>query len=100
MAEALQWELDWDDANLRHLARHRISRLEFEQAMTNRPIIVDFSNESGEERWFAVGATGNVRILYLIYTFRGDKIRPITGWDASKAMRKSYFQARHGEAQR
>src|SRR5579863_6085897 len=32
MAEASRWEFDWDDANLRHLARHRISRLEFEQA--------------------------------------------------------------------
>jgi len=98
MAEASRWEFDWDGANLRHLARHRISRLEFEQAMTNRPIIVDFSNESGEERWFALGATDNVRILYLIYTFRGDQIRPITGWNASKAMRESYFQAKRGEA--
>ena len=100
MAEAVRLEFDWDNANLRHLARHRISRLEFEQAITNRPIMVDFNNESGEERWFAVGATGNVRILYLIYTFRGDKIRPITGWDASNAMREIYFQATHGEAQR
>ena len=67
--------------------------------VTNRPIIVDFSNESGEERWFAVGATDNVRILYLIYAFRGDRIRPITGWDASKKMRESYFQAKRSEAQ-
>jgi uncharacterized DUF497 family protein len=57
-----------------------------------------FSNASGEERWFAVGATDNLRILYLIYTYRGDRIRPITGWDASKEMRESYFQAKHGEA--
>jgi len=100
MTEALRWQFDWDDANLRHLARHRISRLEFEQAMTNRPIILDFSNESGEERWFAVGATDNVRILYLIYTYRGDQIRAITGCDASKEMRESYFQAKHSEAKR
>ena len=98
MAEASRWEFDWDDANLRHLARHHISRLEFEQANANRSIIVDFSNESGEERWFAVGATDNVRILFLIYTFRGDRIRPIAGWDASKALRESYFKAKHGEA--
>jgi hypothetical protein len=38
MAEASRREFDWDDANLRHLARHRISRLEFEQAITHRPI--------------------------------------------------------------
>lgn len=98
MAEVSRREFDWDDANLRHLARHRISRLEFEQAIANRPIIVDFNNESGEERWFAVGATDNVRILFLIYTYREDRIRPITGWDARKAMRESYFKAKHGEA--
>jgi uncharacterized DUF497 family protein len=98
MAEASRREFDWDDANLRHLARHRISRLEFEKAIANRPIIVDFSNESGEERWFAIGATDNVRILFLIYTYRGDRIRPITGWDASKEMRESYFKAKRGEA--
>jgi len=98
MAESSRWEFDWDDANLRHLARHGISRPEFEQAMANRPIIVEFSNESGEERWFAVRATDNVRILYLIYTYREDRIRPITGWNASKKMRESYFQAKRGEA--
>ncbi len=88
MAEEPQLEFEWDASNLRHLARHRISRPEFEQAMTNDPIFVDFSDESGEERWYAVGATDSLRVLFLVFTYRG----PITGWDASKKLRDVYFR--------
>ena len=45
------WEFDWDRDNLRHMAAHRITRAEFERAMLHDPIIVDFSDETGEERW-------------------------------------------------
>ena len=33
MAVGSQLEFDWDASNLRHLAQHRITRSEFEQAM-------------------------------------------------------------------
>lgn len=55
---------EWDESNLRHLARHKISRPEFEQAMANDPVLVDFSDESGEERWYALGATDALRVLF------------------------------------
>jgi hypothetical protein len=51
MSEKPPWEFDWDAANPQHLAGHRITRAEFEQAMTHDPIVVDFRDESGEERW-------------------------------------------------
>ncbi len=53
VAEGLTWEFHWDASNLRHLARHRISRMEFEQAMTNDPVFIDLRDENGEERWYA-----------------------------------------------
>ncbi len=90
------WELDWDASNLRHLARHRISRQEFEQAMTNNPIFMDVRDEMGEERWYAVGATDNLRVLFLILAFRGERVRPITGWEASKKLREAYFRQKSG----
>ena len=92
MAEGPQWEFDWDESNLRHLARHRISRLEFEQAMTNDPMFMDVTEESGEERWYALGATDNLRALFLVFTFRGGRVRPITGWDPSKKLLEAYFR--------
>jgi hypothetical protein len=96
MSGGTLWEFDWDAANTRHLARHRISPSEFEQVMMHHPLILDFSDESGEDRWFALGATEGLRVLVLLFTYRQKRIRPITGWDADKKMRKLYFQ-RKGE---
>ena len=45
--------------------------------MANDPIFVDFSDETGEERWYALGATDSLRILFLVLTIRRDRFRPI-----------------------
>lgn len=90
------WEFDWDESNIRHLARHRISQAEFEQAMTQDPVFMDIRDENGEERWFALGATGNLRILFLVFTFRGELIRPITGWNAGKKLQEAYLHRKRG----
>ena len=92
MAKEPPFEFDWDVSNLRHLARHGIRRAEFEQAMRNDPLFVDFSDESGEERCYALGATDNVRVLFLVFTYKGERVRPITGWNASKKLREAYFR--------
>jgi len=86
------WEFDWDAANVGHLAEHRIARSEFEQAMLNDPIIIDFTDETGEGRWYALGATERLRVLFLVFTFRQERIRPITGWDANRKLRELYFR--------
>lgn len=57
MSSEPPWEFDWDSDNVRHLAAHRITRSEFEQAMRHDPMIIDFTDETGEERWYALGAT-------------------------------------------
>ncbi len=62
--------------------------------MTNAPILVDFSDESGEERWYALGATDSSRVLFLVFMYRGERVRPITGWDASKKLREAYFRGK------
>lgn len=87
-------EFEWDESNLRHLARHKITRPEFEQAMDNDPVLADFSDESGEERWYAVGATDALRVLFMVFTYRGARIRPVTGWSADKKLREAYFRRR------
>lgn len=86
------FEFDWDESNLRHLARHRITRQEFEQVMRRDPLLVDFNDESGEGRWYAVGETANLRVLFLVFTVRGEVIRPITGWNAGKKLRETYYR--------
>lgn len=86
------WEFDWDAANVRHLADHDITRREFEQAMLNDPVVVELNDEAGEDRWYALGATDRLRILFLVFTYRDERIRAITGWDANKRLRDLYFR--------
>jgi len=59
--------------------------------MANDPILVDFNDDSGEERWYALGATDDLRVLFLVFTYRDERIRPITGWKASSKLREAYF---------
>jgi uncharacterized DUF497 family protein len=94
VAKQPQFEFEWNASNQSHLARHRISRSEFEQAMRNDPMFIKFSDESGEERWYAVGATEGLRVLYLVFTYRGERVRPITGWDANKKLQEAYFRSK------
>jgi uncharacterized DUF497 family protein len=83
---------DWDDSNTGHLKRHKISREEFEQAMRNDPLIIDYSNVNSEDRWSALGMTDTLRILLLCYTVRGERVRPVTAWPANKRLREAYFR--------
>ena len=92
MSDELPWEFDWDATNVRHLANHRITPSEFEEAMLHDPIVIDFADITGEERWYALGATDRLRVLFLVFTYRQERIRPITGWDAGKKLRETYFQ--------
>ena len=48
MGEEREPRFDWDEANLRHLARYKISPREFEAALTPDPVIIDVREERGE----------------------------------------------------
>jgi len=76
---------------VRHLANHRITRSEFEQAMRHDPIVIDFADETGEDRRYALGATDRLRVLFPVFTYRAERMSPITGWDADKQLRELYF---------
>ena len=52
-------EFDWDEHNLTHLSRHKITAAEFEEAMRNNRVFMDVEDEGGEERWYVAG--GNKR---------------------------------------
>ncbi len=56
MAEAP--EFDWDEANVEHIARHRITREEVEQVFKNGIADIDFQSHGDEERTVCLGHTG------------------------------------------
>ncbi len=85
-------DFDWDQHNEQHLAKHGISRSDAEEVLSGNHILLEYQTEGGEERWVAVGATRTGRILNIVFSVRGEAIRPITGWTADKETADLYVR--------
>jgi uncharacterized DUF497 family protein len=77
-------DLDFDDENETHLARHGITPLEAHQVFVGRPIFVP--NRKGlTATWLMLGDTAGGRALTVavlcLETRR--RLRPITGWNST-----------------
>jgi uncharacterized DUF497 family protein len=80
----------WDKQNLEHLALHEISPAEAEEVLRNRPMDLESQLRNGEERMAQVGETDSDRILIVVSTMCGKKIRVVTAWPAKERFRR-YF---------
>ncbi|MEO8663138.1 MAG: BrnT family toxin [Bryobacteraceae bacterium] len=89
-------ELDWDEANIRHLRRHRITPLEFQQVLNNGPFELDYQTEDGEDRYKSVGLTDGGRLLVIVWTNRNFRIRAVTAYAASSALRRVFEELLKG----
>ena len=85
---------DWDRNNLRKIRAHRISRDEAEQALVNDPIPIHEQDVDGERRFVYYGETNAGRLLAMIVTEIGDKIRVVTSYDLDSGQRRDYFEKR------
>jgi len=84
----LLWE--WGDANIAHIAGHEVAPEEAEQVIQNRPVDLASELRNGEERIPHIGETDAGRILVVVSTIHGKKIRVVTAWPANKMYRR-YF---------
>lgn len=80
----------WDAANLLHIGRHEISRAEVEEVFAGNPLEYPAYNRQGEERAALVGPTLAGRMLFVVFTLRGKKVRVVTAYPARRIMRKQY----------
>jgi uncharacterized DUF497 family protein len=88
-------EFEWDEINRGHLARHRVAPDEAEGAVLDRnAVLLELQFEAGEERTKALGMTAGGRILAVVFTLRGDRIRPITAYTAPRRLQKLYIERR------
>jgi hypothetical protein len=87
-------EFDWDEANIAHVARHCVLPEEAEQVIFNDP--VDFGMEivEGEERYLNLGETLRGRVLLVVTTWRGDRIRVVTSFEPIKRIVQFYRRER------
>ena len=75
-------EFEWDDENVKHLAAHKVTRVEFEQVMNNNPLDVDFDVIDGEPRYRSVGLTDGGRLMSVGWTLRKGNVRAVTAFPA------------------
>lgn len=83
-------EFGWDEENIGHLAKHNVKPVEFEQVMYNDPLDTDYQVTDDEERYRLVGTTAKGSILTIVWTPRGDKVRPVAAFDAGTTDKKAF----------
>ena len=83
---------EWDAANERELARHRIASREVTDLFESRPVWLR-NKRHASGNWRMVGRTAGGRVLTVIVLYRPETrtLRPITGWDATRGER-SYLR--------
>lgn len=89
---------DWDEGNSRKSAdKHDVSQAEAESIFFNDPLILaeDTRHSDTEQRFNALGKTGQNRLLHVAFTLRqnGTTIRVISARDMHRKERRHYEQA-------
>jgi len=85
-------DLDWDESNVEHIGRHGIAPAEVLEVFLNEALDLDYETVNGEERWTSVGHSNQLRVLVVIWTMRGELIRPVTAFEAGKRLAADYFK--------
>lgn len=84
---------EWDAGNSdKNWLRHEVRQAEAEQALLNTPLVVNATTTHGsaEPRSIALGQTDAGRLLTVVFTVRGTRIRVISARTMSKTERKVY----------
>lgn len=82
----------WDEANIDHIARHKIESEEAEEAATDpqRVPAPAYRTANGERRQVVSGKTDDGRLLTVVLTRRTDGFRVVTAREASPSERSAY----------
>ncbi|HEY1743069.1 MAG TPA: BrnT family toxin [Granulicella sp.] len=83
---------DWDEANISHIARHSITPEEAEHVLLNDPLELMVQIHGEEERVLQVGVTKALRYLVVVTTWREERLRVVTAYEAPRVLRLKYVQ--------
>ena len=87
---------EWDTGNItKNWDRHQVSSTECEEVFLNKPLLLadDVRHSASEVRNYALGQTDNGRLLFIVFTVRGTRIRVISARPMSGKERQIYGQA-------
>jgi uncharacterized DUF497 family protein len=83
-------QFDWDADNTDHIARHNVRPVEAEEVIELNPLDADTVFRNGETRTIIFGPTSAGRMLAVIVTERGNRLRVVTARDANRKEREFY----------
>jgi len=85
-------EFEFDPAKARaNLRKHRVSFADAEQALRDpAAVTIEDPDAEGEQRFVTLGIDTVGRVLVIVYTLRGDRIRLISARKASKGEARQY----------
>ena len=85
-------EFDWNEANITHITNHNVTPEEAEEIFSDKNnVLIEYIKHSQlERRLLIIGKTQKGRILYQIFTRRGNKIRVISSRDINRKEIKLY----------
>ena len=70
---------EWDEANRAHCRKHGMEPEEIETVFAGNPRIApDWKHSAQEARFLAIGRTEEGRAAFIVFTMRGDRIRPLS----------------------
>ena len=87
---------EWDSGNSdKNWSRHEVRQAEAEQTLLNTPLMVatDVKHSVSEVRFIALGHTDAGRLLTVVFTVRGRRVRVISARAMSEGERRVYAQA-------
>jgi uncharacterized DUF497 family protein len=86
---------DWDDGNRWKDEDHGLDSDEVQEVFDDPDRIpAPAYNTRGERRWALIGATASDRVLFVVYTRRGKRIRVISAYPADEKAQRAYWNAR------
>lgn len=86
-------EFEWDLGNLnKNIKKHEVTNEEAEEVFADEEALLldDYKHSGSEKRFMLMGKTDRGRLLSLIYTQRGKKIRIISARSMNKKERRRY----------
>jgi uncharacterized DUF497 family protein len=81
---------DWDLHNVGHVARHGVNPMEVEEAFERSHAIVPARDAGGERRSKLFGRSAAGRYLIVVFTIRGEQLRPVTAHTMNQRERRVY----------
>ncbi len=87
--------IEWDDGNVwKNWKKHHVAPYETEQALRNEPFVeYDANRDFGpEKRRIVKSRTDSGRYLFIVYTERNGKLRPICTRPMNEKERKQYHE--------